>query len=438
MPLNGPEPDAAAAVGAPEVIAEYVQICDGLRADGPNGTIAFCVSTDDLDEGRGDLFVAVGLARALSAAGWGVRMWPMRRWSDPLPAVDVAVSMIESFVPGGVAPDTMLLAWVRNWTSRWIELPFLGAFDGFLVSSTASADAIRAHYAGPIELFPIGVDLDLFTGDADAKRPLRIVTTANFWGVERDLQRSIAPLAARHPIDWYGTSGRYLRVPAGITHRGTVPFGRMPELYRSAQLVLDDLIESARRFGNQNSRLFEAIASGALPVTNTADGLAELGLASVPHYADSTALLAIAEEYLDDEQLRSARVAELQRVVRSRHSYAARAEQFAVFVTPLAAAARPHRPDWLGWATATREALRSVQFELDETKSAFHDQHERAKRLQSELTEVHARLHVVASRLHAIETHPLYRALSRMRRLVRRPGASHPGARAEGTSTESR
>lgn len=365
-------------------------------------------------------------------------MWPLRRWADELPDVDVAVSMIESFVPGGVAQGTLLLAWIRNWTNRWLELPFLDAFDGVLASSGASAAAVGEHYRGPIEMLPIGVDLDLFDGDAESERPAGIITTANFWGVERDIQRSITPLAERHPIDWYGTNARHLQVPPGITHRGTVSFGRMPELYRSARLVLDDLIEPARRYGNHNSRLFESLACGALPVTNTSDGLAELGLEAVPTYTDGTALLEIADAYLGDELLRAHRAAELQAVVRKRHSYAARAAQFSAFVSPLRDAPRRPRAEWLRWATSTREAQRTAERELDATRVAFADQQQRVVQLRSELDTVHARLNVVATRLHAIESHPVYRALSRARQLVRRERPQEANGHAEGSPSASR
>ncbi|GAA1055643.1 hypothetical protein GCM10017608_22970 [Agromyces luteolus] len=414
-----PNRTESSAPGVEGVIADHLAICDGAKADGPRGTVVFCVSTDDPAEGKGDLFVALGLARALGRAGWGVRLWPMDRWNEPLPDADVAVSMIESFVPGGVAARTVLLGWVRNWTERWVELPFLAAFDGFLASSIATADELRKRYDGPIGVLPIGVDTELFDGVAPSARPSDIVTTANFWGAERELQEAIRPVAARHRVDWYGQNAEHLVLPGGVLHRGAVTFEELPAVYGSAKLVLDDLIEPAKAFGNHNSRLFEALACGALPITNTDAGLDELGLSEVPSYGEHAALVDVVDGLLDDDERRAALAERLRSIVRDRHSYASRAESFDGFLAPIRSSDRRVRPEWLGWATEVRESLRDAEFALDETRSGLHAEQQRTRRLRSELDETHARLNEVATRLRAIESHPVYRTMSKAARVAR-------------------
>lgn len=409
----------SSAPGVEGVIADHLAICDGARTDGPRGTVVFCVSTDDPAEGKGDLFVALGLARALNRTGWGVRLWPMSRWNEPLPVADVAVSMIESFVPGGVAARTVLVGWVRNWTERWAGLPFLGAFDGFLASSSATAEQLRERYDGPVGVMPIGVDTELFDASVSGSRPSDIVTTANFWGAERELQSAIGPVAARHRVDWYGQNAEHLVLPQGIVHRGSVPFEELPSVYGSAKLVLDDLIRPAKAFGNHNSRLFEALACGAIPITNTDSGLAELGLSDVPSYGDAAPLVEIVDRLLDDDAARVALAERLRAIVRERHSYAARASFFEAFLEPIRAVPRRVRPDWLGWAAQLRESLRTAEFALDETRSGLHAEQQRSRRLSSELDETHARLNEIATRLHAIETHPVYRTMSKAARVAR-------------------
>ncbi|WP_175475930.1 hypothetical protein, partial [Curtobacterium sp. MCBA15_016] len=141
--------------------ADYAAIAAGDHAEGPRGTVRFAVSTDDPAEGKGDLYVALGLARALRDAGWGVAMWPITRWADPVPDdTAVVVVMIESFVPGRVPPSTALVAWVRNWTAKWAALPYLDEFEAIWTSSSTARDAVATHYDGPVEIVPIGVDLE--------------------------------------------------------------------------------------------------------------------------------------------------------------------------------------------------------------------------------------------------------------------------------------
>ncbi|KTT38390.1 hypothetical protein RSA46_24415, partial [Pseudomonas oryzihabitans] len=261
------------------------------HAVGPRGTIRFAVSTDDPAEGKGDLFVALGLARALRAEGWGVAMWPIPRWGGDVPEdTTVLVSMIESFVPGLVPAGTAAIAWVRNWTAQWARSAYLSEFDAVWTSSSIARDAVAARYDGRVEVVPVGVDPELFTTGDEAARTGRAVATVNFWGARRTVQDVLAEVAPAEPIVWFAANVEHVEASPGVELRPAVSFFALPEVYRAAAFVVDDVIAPAAEYGTLNARLYEALASGALPVTDCATGLDELGLADLPVFSDAPSL----------------------------------------------------------------------------------------------------------------------------------------------------
>jgi len=369
---------------------EYAAIARGDHATGPRGTIRFAVSTDDPTEGKGDLFVALGLARALRSAGWGVDFWPIGRWTEEVPAdTTVLVSMIESFVPGLVPAGTATVAWVRNWTAQWASLPYLAEYDAVWASSSIARDALAAVYDGPVEVVPIGVDLDLFTTEptepteptdtagTPTPRSDRTVTTVNFWGARRRVQDVLLEIAPAEPVVWFAANVEHVEPSPGVELRAAVPYFALPEVYRAAAFVVDDVIAPAAEFGTLNSRLYESLACGALPVTDCALGLDELGLGDVPVFTDAASLeRAIAMPTAE----RDALVERLHAVVVERHSYAARAEQVRSSLDAAVERADGRTGDrapLLRWATLQREELRETAHERDVHRSGVHQINER-------------------------------------------------------------
>ena len=353
---------------------EYAALARGDHAVGPRGTVRFAVSTDDPTEGKGDLFVALGLARALRANGWGVAMWPIRRWSEEVPEdTTVLVSMIESFVPGLVPAGTAVVAWVRNWTAQWASLPYLAEFDAVWASSSIARDRLAESYDGPLEVVPIGVDTDLFRTDtADGTgtaRTDRAITTVNFWGARRRVQDVLQEVSPAEPIVWFAANVEHVEDSPGVELRPAVSYFALPEVYRAAAFVVDDVIDPAAEFGTLNSRLYESLACGALPVTDCALGLDELGLGDVPVFDDAASLeRALAIPTAERESL----VARLHDVVVERHSYAARAEQVQAGLDAAVARAvsrQGGRDPLLAWATRVREELRDTARERDVHRS---------------------------------------------------------------------
>jgi hypothetical protein len=394
-----------------DVVAEYRALAENGFADGTRGKLLLVVSTADLTWARGDLYVALGLAKYLRREGWGITLWPTERWTEQTPeGFDAAIVMIETFVPGLVHPDTQVIAWVRNWTERWAELPYLDAFGQIWCSSEASATCIREVYEGPVDVVPLGTDPELFT-HVPVEREPAVVTTANFWGVERGLIAALKTLAEQEKVTWFGKNARFLELPPAIDHRHTIDYFMLPWVYSAWQFVIDDVIDAAAVYGTQNSRLFDAISSGAIVITNTSNGLAELGLDDVPTYSGPQNLADVVAELRNDSSGTAELSARLTTIVHERHSYAVRAAAVtALLERPRRASAE--RSALLAWTTLMREDYRTEQFAHADLQVLHYD-------LSREFGMAQRRIHLLEN---LIENQP-GRRLRRYARYLLRPRA---------------
>lgn len=335
--------------------ALYEDLAAGRHAEGPKGTVVFVVFTDQLDLRRGDLYVALGLAKYLQRLGWGVRLWPGPKWDEPFDgAGDVAIVMIESYVPGSLPPHIATIAWVRNWTEKWMSLPYLAEFDAIWASSGPSAAALAEASGRHVDVVPIGVDHELFAPGTGA-RDIDVFSSANFWGDERELAAGLALVSHTHSVVWVG-GGTATGDVGAITFPGPVSYFEVPEYYRRSTIVVDDQIPPAKRFGNQNSRLFESISAGAIPVTNSGLGLDELGLGEVPVFGSPAELSSIVDRLLADPESSGALRDRLAATVAERHGFAQRAETVDPWLTAVIGTTRTRtaRSELLVWVTAER------------------------------------------------------------------------------------
>ena len=108
-------------------------------------------------------------------------------------------------------------------------------------------------------------------------------------------------------------------------NRGPLPYTDMPKVYTSTKIVIDDANSVTKQWGSTNSRVFDAIMSGALVVTNGELGNQESFDGLLPTYNSRESLENLLREYLTNEELRLAKVAELQKIVKEKHTYKHRA-----------------------------------------------------------------------------------------------------------------
>ena len=293
--------------------------------DGTGRRVAFAVFTDNLDEARGDIYVAVGLGRQLRRLGWDVIYVPRQAWGEVPPDTEFLVAMLPTLDPTTLPPGVRPIAWIRNEADTWAAHRGLDRFEAILCSSRPAIELIARRYAGPIDLLPIGVDTELFRPPDEAIQRSGVATTVNQWGRERQTYAALRSRPIEFPLAIYGNHvalGEELQPHVA----GLVSYFSLPSLYQQVDGVLDDLNHTTKPFGNVNSRVFESLACGAGVITNSSLGLGDLGLDAIPSYVANTELHELCADIVDGGM--KDRTAELTRIVREQHSFEARARRF--------------------------------------------------------------------------------------------------------------
>ena len=108
-------------------------------------------------------------------------------------------------------------------------------------------------------------------------------------------------------------------------YQGFINYSDLPLVYASTKIVIDDVNRGAKNFGSINSRVFDALATGALVITNGAIGAEETFKGKLPVWKSQEDLNNLIEYYLTNEDARIAKVKELQEIISKNHTYENRA-----------------------------------------------------------------------------------------------------------------
>jgi spore maturation protein CgeB len=141
----------------------------------------------------------------------------------------------------------------------------------------------------------------------------------------------------------YGKGWDELPAFAGL-HRGFLDYDRVPAAYASARIVVDDAASSTQPFGSVNSRVFDALATGAVVVSNGVLGVEELFDTEFPTWSNADELIGTVGSLLADRDQGASIAARYRDVVLDRHTYARRGTEV--------------RDALMDWTTATRWGIR--------------------------------------------------------------------------------
>jgi spore maturation protein CgeB/GT2 family glycosyltransferase len=299
--------------------------------------LAFAVTEAHAEARAGDYFTALELAAACAEqCGWETRLLARNQdWYD-LTDVDVLVVMVDAYDLSKVhhaKPSLVTIAWLRNWFERWTERPSFDGYDIYLCSSQKATSFLHEQYGKLAHVFPIATNEQRFCPEGDRlEAVVDYCFTGSRWNVERDLERSLIPRQVQHAFALYG-HGWEDQDDFRPYWKGFLPYSQLPSVYRTARVVIDDANHTTKPWGSVNSRVFDALACGALVLTNGRIGAEEIFGEKLPVYETAGELHALLDHYLHDEPTRQALVAELQRTVLAHHTYAHRAVQLQSILT---------------------------------------------------------------------------------------------------------
>lgn len=302
--------------------------------------IAITVTRDDPTAGYDDWYTAHELGEALEATGFDV-VYAERhldRWYDLDSKVSAVICLIDSYDVRRAPRDAVTIAWVRNWTNRWIEQPWFGHHDVYVPGSLVSANLLSNAGVVVTEFMPLATNNRRFYPLAPvAVYSNDFVVTSNYWRTPRP---GIEKVIVR-PGEKFSIYGRGWEDVPGLRRyaRGQLPYDELPSVYGSSKIVVDETARSALQYGALNSRVFDALATGTLVITNNRVGSDEVFDGELPVYSDEAEQRALLDTYLANDELRLSRADSLRQIVLKHHTYSHRATEI-----PQAAAEILNRP----------------------------------------------------------------------------------------------
>ena len=292
--------------------------------------IAFAVTEASENAKAGDYFTALELSNAfVSTCRWDVGfMARNRNWYD-LQNTDVLIVMVDAFDLTKIynaKPGLVKIAWMRNWFDRWSEREWFDDYDIYLCSSNKGSVFI-SEQGKKVHHFPIATNENRFKPDniKEEAPDFDYCFTGHKWGALRDIEVMLDPEKLDYRFAVFG-NGWERHNKFGKYWKGFVQYSKLPSIYSKARVVIDDAVHHiTKQWGSVNSRVFDALASGALVISNGVEGSDDLFKGELPTYKTGDELKALLDMYLGDENLRRETAANLQKSVLESHTYTRRA-----------------------------------------------------------------------------------------------------------------
>ncbi|HPQ43675.1 MAG TPA: glycosyltransferase [Syntrophales bacterium] len=298
---------------------------------------AFAVTDAHKDAKAGDYYTAMELACACEEElGWSVKFLARNEdWYD-LEDIDVLIVMVDAYDLSRMRspkPSLIKVAWMRNWFDRWADRDSFDGYDIFLCSCRKGLDFITGK-GKKAHLFPIATNEKRFRPEAGHKEePCDYCFTGHKWSVTRDIEAMLNPSEVDYRFAVYGNNWDD-HDTFGAFWRGFAPYGELASIYANTRVVIDDAVNGITKpWGSMNSRVFDALASGALVITNNTAGTEELFGDRLPTYSTREELYTVLNRFLGDENHRKAQVHALRTEVLDKHTYRKRSLQLRSMLT---------------------------------------------------------------------------------------------------------
>lgn len=271
----------------------------------------------------GDFHLAEGLAQGLRRLGHVVHIQSLDEAGRQQVGTDLHLVLRGAATVPSIGAAHRAL-WIISHPESVTEAECDDA-DLILVASEAFATELRRRTSTPVEVLLQGTDANRFRRQApDPRHTHAVAAVAMTRHVFRPSVRLAVEAGFRPAI--YGGGWEEFVDPELVVAK-YLPNHRLPSVYSSVGVLLNDHWETMRRWGFVSNRLFDALACGTPIVSDHLPEIAELFGDAIATFTTADDLRSAVDLALDDPVLARRRADEGRAEVLAHHTLARRAEE---------------------------------------------------------------------------------------------------------------
>jgi len=298
-------------------------------------TIGITVTEQGEYARAGDFFTARELADEFVKLGYRVRFYAQKEenWYQLHDDVDVLLVLLHGYDLNKINcknKNLIKAAWIRNWFDKFSDSNWFKEFDLVFSSSKKACKYIENEKRKKAYYLPIATNDHKFGNTqklVDNNYECDYCFTGSYWNDPREIIDMLKPeKLPDYKFNLYGKNWDQVEKLSKYD-KGFVKYGDIPKVYANTKLLIDDANRVTKPWGSVNSRVFDALMSGVLVITNGELGSKDVFQGKLPVYSNANELERLIKYYLNDDQTRQEKVKELQQIVKTKHTYKHRANE---------------------------------------------------------------------------------------------------------------
>lgn len=294
----------------------------------------------DVSEPSGDYHLARALQRQFERRGHPTSVYFQREWSSLATAREDVVIHLWGRYELAVRPTQVNALWIL-YHPELVTDELCRRYDAVFAASDTLARRLSDRTGLDIKSLHQATDAERFRPTPGGPHH-ELLFVANSRGTRRTIVDDLTPTARDLGVYGGGWADDLLD-PAYF--RGAVVSNRdLPAYYSAADIVLNDHWLESAEAGMINNRLYDALAAGAMVISDAVPGLDDEFDGSVVTYKDPADLALIVERYLADPAARQALAEHGRRAVLERHTVSRRADELLDALLPLVRARGGDQP----------------------------------------------------------------------------------------------
>jgi GT2 family glycosyltransferase len=220
----------------------------------------------------GDIYFAECLAKELSRAGHRCQVHYLNEWGGDDRDIDVVVHLkgLSEYHP---KPYNINIMWMLNHPT-FHTTEELSRYDAVLVASLSHARKLKTEVKTRVVPFLQATDPEHFHQYPIEQKMFDLLFVGNNTGTDRLSMRQVIAdlLPTPHRLAVWG-QGWKGKLPRGVLQGEFMPWEELPKAYNLARIVLNDHQAEMREHGFINNRTLDAVACGAVVVSDTVKGM---------------------------------------------------------------------------------------------------------------------------------------------------------------------